>query len=489
MMHVMLYGIVSFNLLYLYFFHFKQSAFGDFQGQSSFNNRLNIPGPSNLEPNLGQDDFGDFQSEASSQENLPLANQKSSEAKMPDFSIFQKRLDSPGGISNTLNVSNIAKTKPPEDDFADFQSGKESEAGSLTLASVQTPNEQQAQSLPGSGDLQFGSKPDNNKSSDVVGGGLFSESVSNTANKSIFNVDTKGPADVDDFGEFQHSPDPFSSNKTFTGFSSKAPEKLVSSLEKFKLSSHTLSPATAGGLDSANRLGKQPADTKQQDTLTGFASFGSDQNTSFADKTKVDEDKYSAFRNADFGSSGGVFSVEKPPPIPTQPPTTTSSTNDQLADDGFADFGSFEVADQFTSGKDSDFGAFKSPENSQNVTFGMTSDSHSVDQQGFGVFQSSTSTNISSTTSESINSTDFGAFSSFAAGSSNVSSKQPNATATVRDSLINSVSLEPTERYKVLSHDSGVGYSKNSLYHRNNTSIGSWPLLSHEPLKLAFRNV
>ena len=147
------------------------------------------------------------------------------------------------------------------------------------------------------------------------------------------------------------------------------------------------------------------------------------------------------------------------------------------------------MADQFTSGKDSDFGAFKSPENSQNVTFGMTSDSHSVDQQGFGVFQSSTSTNISSTTSESINSTDFGAFSSFAAGSSNVSSKQPNATATVRDSLINSVSLEPTERYKVLSHDSGVGYSKNSLNHRNNTSIGSWPLLSHEPLKLAFRNV
>ena len=75
----------SLNLLYLYLLQFKQSAFGDFQGQSSFNNRLNIPGSSNLEPNLGQDDFGDFQSEASSQDNVPLGNQKSGEAKMPDF--------------------------------------------------------------------------------------------------------------------------------------------------------------------------------------------------------------------------------------------------------------------------------------------------------------------------------------------------------------------------------------------------------------------
>lgn len=479
----------SLNLLYLFFFfQFKQSAFGDFQGQSSFNNRLDIPGPSNLEPNLGQDDFGDFQSEASSQDNMPLENQKSSETKMPDFSNFQKRLDPPGGTSFTLNVSDIAKTKPPEDEFADFQSGKESEAGSLTLASIQTPKEQQTQSLPGFSDLQFGGRPANNKSSDVVGGGLFSESVSNNTNKSVFNVGTKGSADFDGFGAFQHSPDPFLSNKTFTEFSSKAPEKLVSSLEKFQLSSHTLSPVTAGGLDSANLPGKQPTDTKQQDMLAGFVSFGSDQPTSFADKTKVDEEKYSAFRDADFGSSGGVFCVERPPPIPTPMSTTTTATNDQLADDEFADFGSFEVADQFTSGKDNDFGAFKSPENAQNVTYGMTSDSHSVHQHGFGVFQSSTSSNISSTTSENINSADFGAFSSFAAGSSNVTSKQPNAAGTVRDSLINSVSLEPIERYKVLSHDSGVGCSKNSLYHGNNTNIRSWPLLSHEQLKVAFRS-
>ena len=41
-------------------------------------------------------------------------------------------------------------------------------------------------------------------------------------------------------------------------------------------------------------------------------------------------------RDADFGSGGGLFSVQKP----------VTTAEDLAADDDFADFGGFEVADQ-----------------------------------------------------------------------------------------------------------------------------------------------
>ena len=69
--------------------------------------------------------------------------------------------------------------------------------------------------------------------------------------------------------------------------------------------------------------------------------------------------------DADFGSGGGLFSVQKP----------VTTTEDLAADDDFADFGGFEVADQSMPGEDIDFGAFKSTENLQNVSFGVFSDS------------------------------------------------------------------------------------------------------------------
>ena len=68
----------------------------------------------------------------------------------------------------------------------------------------------------------------------------------NSTTKSITSIDSKSLTKTDDFGNFQHSPGPFSSTtNSSASFSSGSSEKLASSLEKFKLSIHSL-PSTEG---------------------------------------------------------------------------------------------------------------------------------------------------------------------------------------------------------------------------------------------------
>lgn len=412
---------------------------------------------------MSQDDFGDFQSEAAlhGSGTKSAANQKPSQAKDPDFNNLQTGNDWSAGTSPALKPFEVAATKLQEDDFGDFQGGKESETGSVASSSVTTPKQHEhVQSLQGFGNFQIGGKLDNKaKSSEVAGVDLFSKAVNNTTTKSVANVDTSSVTEVDDFGDFQHSPGPFStSDKGFSSFSSGGSEKLVSSLEKFKLSNDNLSsaqgevktPSLPGNKGLVNSLTneKQPRDTMKQNAFADFAAFENGASPP-SSQTKTSEDKYSAFRDADFGSGGGLFNVPNP-----------ATTVNQISDDGFADFGGFEVADQFKSVEDNDFGAFKSTENVQSVSFGVTDDSQPAQQnlkQDFSDFNSSGSTNLSTPQPEKDSSSGFGAFGSFVAGSSAVRSNQPHPTSNASDSLINSVSLEPTERYKVLSHDSGVG--------------------------------
>lgn len=423
----------------------EQNAFGDFQGQTGFNNQFNLSGPSNL----NEDNFGDFQSEAFLH---------GSQTKVPDFGNFQGGGDLGGVNSSALTPLGIPKTKPQEDDFGDFQGEKEPEAGNL--ASIQPPPKQQDKSLflPGFGDFKIGGEPGNMSKSSVAGVDLVSNTISHTATKSVVNTDSsKNLAKASDFGDFQHSPGPLSTgNKKFTSFSSGDSDKLVSSLEKFKLSSQVLSSAQ-GGVNSthtseneslikglANEL--PPTDSKKQNMFAEFPVLGNNPSPT-PNKVKTHEDRYSALKDADFGSRGGIFSVQEP-----------ATTDNQIADDGFADFGGFEVADQVKSGEDSDFGAFKSTENVQSVSFGVAGDSKPALQnfdQDFGDFKSSGNTNTSNAQPAKASSAGFRAFGSFVAGSSSASSSQPHSSSNANDSLINSVSLEPTERYKVLSHDSG----------------------------------
>lgn len=411
---------------------------------------------------MNQNDFGDFQSKATSFSGSAITdiNQKSSQSKDADFGNFQ------AGSKPSAIVE-----KPLEDDFGDFQSGKKSGTGSLDATSIQDPKQQELpqKSAQGFGNFQVGVELDSKaKTTELADINLFPKAAKNN---SITNIDSSSLTETDDFGDFHHSPAPFStSNNSSKSFSSGSSEKLASSLEKFKLSSHSL-PSTQGGVNIPSLPGnenlgksltnqKDPADKKQESKAkpSNFADFpvlGNDPSQT-ANTAKTSEDKYSAFRDADFGSAGELFNVQKP------------AMEDHVADDGFADFGGFEVADQFKSVEDNDFGAFKSTENLQNVSFGVFGDSQSAQQptthsskgslencnQDFGDFNSFGSTHPSNPQPE--RGSEFGAFGSFVAGSSSVSSSKPHST-TVSDSLINSVSLEPTERYKVLSHDSGVG--------------------------------
>ena len=415
-----------------------------------------------------QDDFGDFQSKATpfSGSITTDFNQKSSLSKESDFGNFETGISETSSGSNLLSVA----TKPQEDDFGDFQSGKESDSGSLDVASITESKQPQlpektAQRL---GDVQVGGElQTKSKKSELAGINLFPININPSTTKSIANIDSSSLTETDDFSDFQHSPGPSAvTGDSSTSFSSGSSEKLASSLEKFKLSSHSL--LTTQGVKIPNqpenkRVTNEKDSGDSKANPSNFASFpavlGSDPSQT-AITAKTSEDKYSALRDADFGSGGGLFGVQKP----------VTKTEDLAADDDFADFGGFEVAEQSKPGEDSGFGAFKSTENLQNVPFGAFSEppqtqlstpSNSSEEplkdhnQDFGDFNAFDSTHLSNPQPKIESGDDFGAFGSFVTGSGSAhSSHQHSITAS--DSLRNAVSLEPTERYKVLSNDSAV---------------------------------
>lgn len=327
---------------------------------------------------------------------------------------------------------------------------------------VKDPTRQdQAQPQQAFGSSSVGGELDNtNKNSETAGLDLFSKTGTGSTFKSVQTVDIKSLGEHDDFGDFRHSPGPLStSNKGFTSFDSGGPEKLFSSLEKLKISNEALSlskgDAKPPGLQRKEDTGKSftepPTDEKKENM---FADFPAPPSSKQANSS---EDRYSVFREADFSSGGGVFSAQKP-----------SNTDNQTSDEGFADFGGFEVADQFKSGDDSDFGAFQSTENVQSSSAGVADNFQPAQQTfnaDFGDFSSSGGTNLSTVQPEKDSNGGFGAFGSFVTGPSAASSHQPHPVFNAGDSLINSVSLEPTERYRVLSHDSGVGSFKPVPYH------------------------
>lgn len=459
--------------------------------------------------NLNQnDDFGSFQSKGTSSSGSTVTdiNQNPSQSKEAGFGIFQGGSSAPSsGFNPSANVA-----KPEEDDFGDFQTGKESGTGSSDAAAIQKPKQDEfsQQTAQGFGNFQVGGNLQSKAtSSELAGINLFSKTANgDSTSKSISNINTKNLSEIDDFGDFQHSPGPFSTgSNSSTSLTSDSSERLTSSLEKFKLSSNSL-PSTQGiakipsllrndgfGKNSTNI--NDPEDKKKQEskaTVSNFASFpvpGNDPSQT-ASTAKKSEDKYSAFRDVDFGSGGGVFDVQKP----------AAKAEDQAADDEFADFGGFEVADQskpgedsdfgaFTStenvksapfgvfgqdpqpakpGNDSDFGAFKSTENVQSAPFGVFDNPQppqhqpamsSSNNQDFGNFNSFGGTHLSNPQPKKESSGEFGTFGSFVTGPASANSRSHSHSTTASDSLINSVSLEPSARYKVLSHDSGVSSS------------------------------
>jgi len=419
-----------------------------------------------------QDDFGDFQSKATPYSGSIVTDikQKSNPSKEADFGNFEAGISETKSGFHPLSISE----GPQEDEFGDFQSGKESDSGSLDAASITNTKQQQLPQTTGQrlGSFQIvGERQTKAKTSEFAGINLFPNNNSSVT-KSITNIDSNRVTETDDFGDFQHSPGPSATTSdSSTSFSTGSSEKLVSSLEKFKLPSHSLLssqggvkiPSLPGNKSVTNE--KDSGDKKTQDSNanpSNFASFpaelGNDPSQT-GSTAKRSEDIYSALREADIGSGGGLFSVQKP----------VTTKEDLAADDDFADFGRFEVAGQSNSGEDIDFGAFKATDNLQNVSFGVFSDSSQAQLpapssskgrmkdhgQDFADFNSFDSTHLSNPQPKVESGGEFGAFGSFVTGpGSAISSHQHSTSAS--DSLINSVSLEPTERYKVLSNDSSV---------------------------------
>ena len=436
----------------------QQGEFGDFQGQTGYNN--------NLQQAWNQSDFGDFQSKGSVTAEV---NQNSSQSNKDDFGSFQT------GSSVTslgLNDPSMIATKSQEEDFGDFLSGKESGIFNAAPTQESKQQDQLQKNVHKFGNFQVGEKLDSKvKACEPIDINLLSKAAESNSTKSIINNDNNSLAETDYFGDFQHSPGPFSSDNAVS-FNCSSSEKLASSLEKFKLASHTL-PSTQGGVKSPSLpgykdLGKGLTDRKEQadnnkqkskGNLSKFADFPvlGDDPSQTASSAKTSEDRYSALRDADFSSGDGLFNVQQPALGVANPD-----------DDEFADFAGFEVADQFTS--EDDFGAFKSTDDLQGQSFGVFGNSQPAQQpttasstasvenynQDFGSFNSFGNTHLSKPLPEKDHDGGFGAFGSFVTGPSSASSSRPHSTTT-SDSLINSVSLEPTERYKVLSHDSGVG--------------------------------
>ena len=420
---------------------------------------------------LTQDDFGDFQSKATPfSGSIPTDfNQKSSLSNEAEFGNFE------AGISETSSGFNPVGAKPQEDDFGDFQSGKESDSGSLVAAKIMESKQsqlplnrtQRLENFQAGGELQTKAK-----TLELAGINLFPNN-NNSSTNSNANIDSNNVTETDDFGDFQHSPGPSAmTSDSSASFSFGSSEKLASSLEKFKMSSHSLL-STQGGvkipsLPEIKSLTneKDSGDKKKQESKanpSSFASFpavlGNDPSQT-PSTAKTSEDKYSVLRDADFGSGGGLFNVQKP----------VTTTEERAADDDFADFGGFEVADQSKPGEHIDFGAFKSTENLQNASFDVFSDSSQAQlpasnfskeplkdhNQDFGDFNSFGSAHLSNPQPKIESSGEFGAFGSFVTGSAGGVHSSHQHSTTASDSLINTVSLEPTERYKVLSNDSAV---------------------------------
>lgn len=395
-------------------------------------------------------------------------NKNSSQIKDNDFGSFQT------GSSQTslgFNDPPMLTSKSSEEDFGEFQTGKQSEtfhAAPLQESKKQDQLQttvQEFENFKGSGNLDNKIKTCEVKEVELPP----RAALSNSSEFAISNGDNN-LVGMDDFGNFQHSPGPIS-NKSGVSSSSHGTEKLASALEKFKLSSHS-PPSGFGGVESQSlprfedggrkltERKEQVDNTKQESkgnksSFVGFPMLVSDppQTTCLTKKT---EDKYGAIRDADFSSGDGIFNVQQ-----------TAVMEGTLDDDGFADFGGFEVADQFKSGNNSDFGEFKSTDALQSQSFGVfgnaqldpqpTTASVENHNNDFGSFNSFGKTNLAKPAPGKDDHDEFGAFGSFVTGPSNASSSRPRSSSN-SDSLINSVSLEPTERYKVLSHDSGVCY-------------------------------
>ena len=407
---------------------------------------------------MSQDDFGDFQSEPATNVNTTsVLSLNVSQGKVPDVRNFQAGVDWRSGASSAFTAPENAATVPKENDFGDFQGEKESETEDFSSALTKDPTRQdQVQPQQAFGSSSVGGEANNtNKNSETCGLDLFPKTGTGSTLKSVQTVDIKSRVEHDDFGDFQHSPGQLStSNKGFTSFDSGGPEKLFLSLEKLKVSSEALSlskgdvkpPGLQGKKDADKRFTEPPTDEKKENK---FADFPAPPSSKQANSS---EDRYSVFREADFSSGGGVFSVQK-----------ATNTDNQTSDDGFADFGGFEVADQLKSGNDSDFGAFQSTENVQSASSGVADNFQPAQQTfspDFGDFISSGGTKLATVQPEKDSNGGFGVFGSFVTGPSAASSNQHHPVSNVGDSLINSVSLEPSERYRVLSHDSGVGSFK-----------------------------
>lgn len=395
-------------------------------------------------------------------------NKNSSQIKDNDFGSFQT-----GSSQTSLGFNDpMLTSKSSEEDFGEFQTGKQSEtfhAAPLQESKKQDQLQttvQEFENFKGSGNLDNKIKTCEVKEVELPP----RAALSNSSEFAISNGDNN-LVGMNDFGNFQHSPGPIS-NKSGVSSSSHGTEKLASALEKFKLSSHS-PPSGFGGVESQSlprcedggrkltERKEQVDNTKQeskgnQSSFVGFPMLVSDlpQTTCLTKKT---EDRYGAIRDADFSSGDGIFNVQQ-----------TAVMEGALDDDGFADFGGFEVADQFKSGNNNDFGEFKSTDALQSQSFGVfgnaqldpqpTTASVENHNNDFGSFNSFGKTNLAKPAPGKDDHDEFGAFGSFVTGPSNASSSSRPRSSSNSDSLINSVSLEPTERYKVLSHDSGVCY-------------------------------
>lgn len=445
----LLYGIPQVLVFSAIFFNLSQEL-GTFQGQTVFNG---ISGQSSVEKNQSQDDFGDFQSQTTLQENtISGSSQSFSQLKISEVQNLQTGDDLSGKATPALKP--IIGTTSLKDDFGDFQGGNEpTKTDQTSMVNNDSQAEDQGKLLKGFENFKIGVDLSNKvKSSGIPDLGLFSKGAGNTDE----NIGSKSQAGDDGFGDFQHNPGPLSSNtETFASFGSNDSEKPVSSVEQVKLTN-----------ESWSQIGSKLSSNKEKDsTKTSLTTEAdsSDTNEMFADfakfqsvastpsnQLKTSEDKYSAFKEFDF-SSDELLSVPNP----------VTTTDNQALSDEFADFGGFEAAEEFKSADHNggDVSAFQSTGNDQSFKLGMTQGSQQVQGEiikDFGDFNSFGSSSASTLQPENgfHNTEHFGSFPKESSTAANKS--QANFTSHASDSLINAVSLEPTERYKVLSHESGV---------------------------------
>ena len=473
------------------------SEFGDFQGESNWNSKA-------MSISIEQDNFGEFHDGSGRKSgNSETGSSSINEEPTANVADFQSNTD---WNTSTDTSQEATVVKPLQDDFGDFHSGKESEID-LNFVEVSNPfprqhhkNEQQQEKQPVLSDFgsfqMKGGFDSSCKTSDVASHNLLcTEQKSNypTSESATSKNHSSDLGEVDDFSEFQQSPSPVCTQSggsdSLPHFGKNSSAELASSLEKFKISSHFPYSVERGSLFASsvdsekatkNLSFNNAEDNKNLESNILVANFPSVPKEPFkASSCEIDsqEDRYSALRDADLSSARGLFNTV----IPGE-----GETNASADDDGFHDFGGFEAADEFETNADSKFGAYKSMENltlthQGNGSFSALGSSHPMwhsdgnsiaiksssenCQQEFGDFCTSHYSNsnfadfnlyqgldASSTSTKDDNIEEFGAF-----GSSNWNNRHPYALSNSGDTHINSVSLEPTERYKVLSQQSLVG--------------------------------